>query len=315
MRILIVAFALLTAPFMAAAQSSCEGIPQPETFCPEGYFWMCAASGDRWACFRETPDGGLVEWTAEEAPVQEERPAPSEPETAVTTSDTPAAEEAPATAEPTASTTAEVAPTSADATSTETPAESETIVPITAPLDSDTGMPAAAIVEPVSTSRFSWPPTPTVAAVLGAVSAILSLLGVQAMGRTVSERIRKKCPACGRMLEEGSSHAQCGECEGTGKVEKELTATVKCSHCDGEGEDPCHTCAGTGKKGTPEQLKDEDIRAGLPSCEICNGTGAQQLDANGNPPACCECDGRGSVELTKAVQAACGQCGGSGQVE
>jgi DnaJ-class molecular chaperone len=167
--------------------------------------------------------------------------------------------------------------------------------------------------ETASTFLSAWPPDAITAASAGAVAAILAVLGLQAAARRVNERIRKKCPTCGRMLEERSSHGVCGECDGTGKVEKELSVTAECPHCKGEGKDPCHVCEGMGRTGTSEELKDKKVRETLPTCETCKGTGAQPLDKEGNPPSCCECHGEGEAELTKTMRVTCERCGGSGK--
>ncbi|OGL73676.1 hypothetical protein A3C96_01340 [Candidatus Uhrbacteria bacterium RIFCSPHIGHO2_02_FULL_60_10] len=101
--------------------------------------------------------------------------------------------------------------------------------------------------------------------------------------------------------------AKCDACDGAGKIEEDEEQNAECKHCAGEGEDPCHTCKGSGKDAAGQ------------ACPACKGggktlTGKQDKDGEDEVAACEICRGEGEVSVTVKKMVPCQKCGGTGKI-
>ena len=126
------------------------------------------------------------------------------------------------------------------------------------------------------------------------VSLVLTFMeAVHGAAKTISITKQDTCPDChGSGAEKGSTPETCPECNGSGfVVASKRTAfgmmqeSRPCSRCGGKGKiikNPCHTCHGSGRVGTPKKLEVR-IPAGVDDDQNIVQRGQGDAGLNGGP--------------------------------
>lgn len=151
---------------------------------------------------------------------------------------------------------------------------------------------------------------PLLSFALGVITTLGVTLGTQAAIKRRRVKSTKRCLRClgtGEEPPEKKGMAKCDACDGAGKIEEDEEQNAECKHCAGEGEDPCHTCKGSGKDAAGQ------------ACPACKGggktlTGKQDKDGEDEVAACEICRGEGEVSVTVKKMVPCQKCGGTGKI-